>query len=194
MSYEEGAISPLPTVFSTCLDNFLLFSSNLKLSSANCFNLDLCKILSSGNGLKTSSKFRQNFYLFTIRHKKLHMSKMRPSADIITTTYKCVSLCSLHRVDNINTTEGILGILHIFFFFQFVFKSHFFFLQSYDNTKSFGQRLAQVKVWDQTETLVYFPVLINYDDFCFNLYSLNFIKCSFPVCYKGGKKWMEVSK
>ena len=45
-------ISPLPTVFSTYLKNFLLFSSNLKLSSADCFNLDLPKILSSGNGLK----------------------------------------------------------------------------------------------------------------------------------------------
>ena len=39
-------------MFSTCLENFLLFSSNLKLLSANCFNLDQSKILSSGNGLK----------------------------------------------------------------------------------------------------------------------------------------------
>ena len=38
-------------VFFTCLENFLLFSSNFKLSSADCFNLDLSKILSSGNGL-----------------------------------------------------------------------------------------------------------------------------------------------
>ena len=39
-----------PQCFSTRLDNFLPFSSNLKLSSANCFNLDQSKILSSGNG------------------------------------------------------------------------------------------------------------------------------------------------
>ena len=34
------------------LENFLLFPSNLKLSSADCFNLGQSKILSSGNGLK----------------------------------------------------------------------------------------------------------------------------------------------
>ena len=49
---RRRAISPLPTVFSTCLENFLLFSSNVKLSSADCFKMDLSKILSSGNGLK----------------------------------------------------------------------------------------------------------------------------------------------
>ena len=38
-------------VFSTRLENCLLFSSNPKLSSADCFNLELSKILSSGNGL-----------------------------------------------------------------------------------------------------------------------------------------------
>ena len=38
-------------MFSNRLENFLLFSSNSKLSSADCFNLDLSKILSSGNGL-----------------------------------------------------------------------------------------------------------------------------------------------
>ena len=36
--------SPFPTVFFTCLDNFLPFSSNLKLSSANPFSLEECKI------------------------------------------------------------------------------------------------------------------------------------------------------
>ena len=38
------AISPFPTVFSTSLDNFLPFSSNLKLSSANSFSLEESKI------------------------------------------------------------------------------------------------------------------------------------------------------
>ena len=37
-------MTPFPTVFSTGLENFLLFSSNLKLSSADCFNLDQFKI------------------------------------------------------------------------------------------------------------------------------------------------------
>ena len=38
------AISPFPTVFSTHLDNFLPFSSYLKLSSANSFSLEESKI------------------------------------------------------------------------------------------------------------------------------------------------------
>ena len=40
-----------PTVFSTHLDNFLPFLSNLKLSSANSFGLKVLN-LSSGNGLR----------------------------------------------------------------------------------------------------------------------------------------------
>ena len=40
----KRAISPFPTVFSTHLDNFLPFSSNLKLSSANSFSLEESKI------------------------------------------------------------------------------------------------------------------------------------------------------
>ena len=40
----QRAISPFPTVFSTHLDNFLPFSSNLKLSSANSFSLEESKI------------------------------------------------------------------------------------------------------------------------------------------------------
>ena len=39
------AISPFPTVFSTCLKNFLAFSSNLKLSSANSFSLEESKFV-----------------------------------------------------------------------------------------------------------------------------------------------------
>ena len=38
------AISLFPTVFSTYLDNFLPFSSNLKLSSAKSFSLEMSKI------------------------------------------------------------------------------------------------------------------------------------------------------
>ena len=44
-------ISPFPTLFSTCLKNFLPFSSDLKLSSANSFSLEESKILSFGKGL-----------------------------------------------------------------------------------------------------------------------------------------------
>ena len=39
----KGEISPFPTVFSTRLDTFLPFSSNLKLSSANSFSLEESK-------------------------------------------------------------------------------------------------------------------------------------------------------
>ena len=49
---KQAFENTLPIVFSTILENFLLFSSDLKLSSADCFKLDLSKNLSSGNGLK----------------------------------------------------------------------------------------------------------------------------------------------
>ena len=41
---SKRAISPSPTVFSTRLNSFLPFSSNLKLSSANSFSLEESKI------------------------------------------------------------------------------------------------------------------------------------------------------
>ena len=41
---SQGAISSFPTVFSTRLDNFLPFSSNLKLSSANSYSSEESKI------------------------------------------------------------------------------------------------------------------------------------------------------
>ena len=44
------AISPFPTVFSTGLKNFLPFSSNLKLLSANSFSLEESKICCLGKG------------------------------------------------------------------------------------------------------------------------------------------------
>ena len=40
---SSRAISPFPTVFSTCFDNFLPFSSKVKLS-ANSFSLEGSKI------------------------------------------------------------------------------------------------------------------------------------------------------
>ena len=45
------AISPFPTVFSVCLDSFLPFSTNLKLSSANSSISEESKILLFGKGL-----------------------------------------------------------------------------------------------------------------------------------------------
>ena len=47
------AISAFPTVFSTLLENIPPFSSNLKLSSANSFNLGGCKICRLGKGQKS---------------------------------------------------------------------------------------------------------------------------------------------
>ena len=45
----KGEIAfPFPTVFSTHLENFLSFSSNLKLSSANSFSLEEFKICCLG--------------------------------------------------------------------------------------------------------------------------------------------------
>ena len=42
------AISPFPTLFSTCLENFLPFSSNLKLLSADSFRVEGSKICRFG--------------------------------------------------------------------------------------------------------------------------------------------------
>ena len=43
-------ISPFPTMFSTHFENFLPFSSNLKLSSPNFFSLEASEICHLGNG------------------------------------------------------------------------------------------------------------------------------------------------
>ena len=45
------------TVFHLFRETFLVYLSNLKLSSADCFNLDQSKILSSGNGLMSTTVF-----------------------------------------------------------------------------------------------------------------------------------------
>ena len=44
------SFSPFPTAFSTCLKNFLPFSSNFELSSANTFSLEESKICRLGKG------------------------------------------------------------------------------------------------------------------------------------------------
>ena len=46
----KGEISLFPTMFSTCLESDLPFSSNLKLSSAKSFNLEESKICRLGKG------------------------------------------------------------------------------------------------------------------------------------------------
>ena len=48
--YSQRAISPFPTVLSTLLENFLPFSSNLKLWSANSFSSEESKICHLGQG------------------------------------------------------------------------------------------------------------------------------------------------
>ena len=47
---EKLATSPFPTVFSTRLENFLLFSSRFKLLSANSFILEASEIGRLGKG------------------------------------------------------------------------------------------------------------------------------------------------
>ena len=42
MFCSERAISPFPIVFSTHLENFMPFSSNLKSLSANTYNFKIC--------------------------------------------------------------------------------------------------------------------------------------------------------
>ena len=78
-------ISPFPVVFSTRLDNFLPFSSNLKLSFANSFSLEVWN-LSSGNGLtlsqttnfrlfQTEGVYRRQFWICWKWHKVLQMGR-----------------------------------------------------------------------------------------------------------------------
>ena len=47
---SSQAISPFSTVFSTHLESFLPFLSNLKLSCANSFSLEVSKICHLGKG------------------------------------------------------------------------------------------------------------------------------------------------
>ena len=54
---SERAISPFPTVFSILLENFLPFSSMLKLSSANSLSLEESTICGLGKGLSENLSF-----------------------------------------------------------------------------------------------------------------------------------------
>ena len=47
---KTQAISPFPKVFSTLLENYLPFPSNLKLSPVNSFNLEESKMCRLGKG------------------------------------------------------------------------------------------------------------------------------------------------
>ena len=47
---RKGEIALFPSVFSTHMENFLPFSSNLELSSANSFSLEESKICHLGKG------------------------------------------------------------------------------------------------------------------------------------------------
>ena len=49
---SQQAISSFPIVFSTLLENFLRFSSNMELSSANSFSLEESNICCLGKGYK----------------------------------------------------------------------------------------------------------------------------------------------
>ena len=55
--------SPFPTVFSTVVENFLPFLSNLKLSSANPFSLEESKICRLEKGFLSKCKI-QYVYIF----------------------------------------------------------------------------------------------------------------------------------
>ena len=69
-NYSQRAISPFPTVFSTHLDNFLPFSSNLKLSSANSFSLEESKIFRLVVGLRYRDREDQILNLAKGNHSR----------------------------------------------------------------------------------------------------------------------------
>ena len=58
---RKGEISPFPTVFFTGLENFLLSSSNLKLSSANFFSLAEYEICRLGKNKERSLSLSPDF-------------------------------------------------------------------------------------------------------------------------------------
>ena len=61
------ALSPFPTVFSTLSENFSLFSSNLKLSSANSFSLEESKIV-IWERVKQSSVLSHIYFVFFLSY------------------------------------------------------------------------------------------------------------------------------
>ena len=83
------AISPFPTVFSTHLDNFLPFSSNLKLSSANSFNLEESKILSSVTHFHTMTPFdapgKQTFWKHCGKRRNCLLRAISPFPTVFST-------------------------------------------------------------------------------------------------------------
>ena len=70
----EIAISPFPTVFSSSLDNFLPFPSNLKLSSANSFSLEESKICRLVMGYPFTKQSKLKMTMETNVGNKLHLS------------------------------------------------------------------------------------------------------------------------
>ena len=88
----KRAISPFLTVFSTHLKNFLPFSSNLKLSSANYFSLHQSKTLSFGKGLR---KFSFSFHRYKILQAK----------DNILFNKTKINLCPWYKMVEINNKD-----------------------------------------------------------------------------------------
>ena len=87
-------------MFSTRLDNFLPFSSNLKSSSANSFSLEESKILSSGNELRQ----RRLIHMFPV----VQVSVLKPNYD------RSLSGSIIVRIYNsqCNRTHSSLNICH----------------------------------------------------------------------------------
>ena len=77
---SKRAISPFHTVFSTHLENFLPFSSNLNMSSANSISLEESKIHQLGKYviiIKYHSIIQKDVIIF-YRHGLTHSHTMTP--------------------------------------------------------------------------------------------------------------------
>ena len=68
----QKASSPILTMFSTLHGTYFLFQMHFKMSFAISFNLDQSKILSSGNGLKSSLFTRKSNYVHDLRLAHSH--------------------------------------------------------------------------------------------------------------------------
>ena len=96
----KGEIAPFPTVFSNHLENFLPFSSHMKLSSANSLNLEESKICRLRKGYNVA--FGEKEFTFSQTTSILISIKFKAFADDKLNVAKVmISLC--------DRTENIVG-------------------------------------------------------------------------------------
>ena len=103
-------------MFSTCLDNFLPCSSNLKLSSANSFSLEESKNLSSGHGLNRC--IHRPFYCKNAKTKTLYIMFLHIWSSGINNPNRMLKqhLIKFHRLPRVSVST----VCHYFIWFFYI--------------------------------------------------------------------------